>query len=86
MACYKYVILLSRDVTQVTGEALESYLKEVRIEWVKDWPGQAVLAVTCFYWTVYVSEAIAKGNEAMWAYKKLSDDQISDIVALVRAA
>ena len=64
-------------------ESLEAYLKEVRIDWVKDWPGQTVLAVTCFYWTVYVTEAITKGNDAMWAYKKLNDDQITDIVALV---
>ena len=70
----------------MTGEALEAYPNEDRKEWVKSWPGQAVLAVTCYYWTVFVTEAITKGNDAMWEYKKLCDDQISDIVALVRKA
>ncbi len=49
-------------IFQVTGEALEAYPNEPRADWVKAWPGQAVLCVTCYYWTTLIHKAIQKGN------------------------
>lgn len=40
---------------------MKHYPETLRTEWVRAWPGQAVLAVTQFYWTAYVQEAIKSG-------------------------
>lgn len=69
---------------QVIGEALEAYTKRVRIEWVTEWPGQSVLAVTQKFWTSYIHEAINKGGNALREYLEVNNDQINDIVTLVR--
>lgn len=66
------------------GEALEDYNKTPRGEWVRAWPGQAVLAVTAKYWTDFVHESIRKGPQALEEYLTLNNSQIDEIVALVR--
>lgn len=47
---------------QVIGQALVAYPNESRVEWVKRWPGQAVLCVTCYYWTTFVHKSINNGT------------------------
>jgi len=42
-----------------------AYLKEPRVDWVRAWPGQAVLAVSQFYWTAGVQEAIKEGGNVI---------------------
>ena len=66
------------------SEALEAYPKRPRIEWVREWPGQAVLAVTQKFWTAFIHEAINKGGNALREYLEVNNDQINDIVRLVR--
>ena len=66
------------------GEALEAYPEAERGEWVKLWPGQAVLAVTCFYWTSLIHESIRKGQAALEDYLTLNNKQIDEIVKIVR--
>ena len=66
------------------SEALEAYPKRPRIEWVGEWPGQAVLAVTQKFWTAFIHEAINKGGNALREYLEVNNDQINDIVRLVR--
>ena len=68
----------------MTGEALEAYVVSDRKEWVKQWPGQCVLAVTAKYWTDYIHQAIRKGGTALYDYLQLNNAQISDIVEMVR--
>lgn len=69
---------------QVIGESLVDYIKSPRGDWVKMWPGQAVLAVAQYYWTIYVHEAIRGGKDKMKEYLQLNNDQIDQIVAIVR--
>ena len=69
---------------QVIQEALENYTQCERNEWVKKWAGQAVLCVSQLYWTTYVEEALRKGGNAMQEYLELNNDQINEIVAMVR--
>lgn len=69
---------------QVIQESQEAYVKEPRGEWVKNWPDQAVLCVTQKYWTTYVHEAIRNGPKAMQDYLDLNNEQITEIVAIVR--
>ncbi|EDO27809.1 predicted protein, partial [Nematostella vectensis] len=65
-------------------EAMEAYLKEERVKWVRDWPGQTVLCVTQYYWTAEVHKAIRGGQKQLDQYLQQNNSQIDDIVTLVR--
>ena len=46
-------------------------MEQVRHEWVKNWPGQVVLAVTQMFWTLEVQQAIDEGgSNGLRAYSK----------------
>ena len=49
-----------------------------------EWPGQAVLAVSQKYWTSKIHEAIKSGHKDLADYLELNNNQIDEIVALVR--
>uniref|UniRef100_A0A7N8YL38 Dynein, axonemal, heavy chain 7 n=1 Tax=Mastacembelus armatus TaxID=205130 RepID=A0A7N8YL38_9TELE len=72
----KWLLELENGMTaslhKVIGEAIKAYPTELRINWVRAWPGQTVLCVSQVYWTKYIHEAINLGQK------------IDDIVALVR--
>ncbi|XP_026109897.1 LOW QUALITY PROTEIN: dynein heavy chain 7, axonemal-like [Carassius auratus] len=72
------------SIHKVIGEAFEAYPKDLRINWVRAWPGQTVLCVSQVYWTKDIHEAIAKGPKALQAYLEQNNAQIDDIVTLVR--
>uniref|UniRef100_A0A8C4ETJ4 Dynein, axonemal, heavy chain 7 n=1 Tax=Dicentrarchus labrax TaxID=13489 RepID=A0A8C4ETJ4_DICLA len=63
---------------KVIGEAIQAYPNELRINWVRAWPGQTVLCVSQVYWTKDIHEAIKSGQKVNKCL------QIDDIVALVR--
>uniref|UniRef100_A0AAR2JMD6 EF-hand domain-containing protein n=1 Tax=Pygocentrus nattereri TaxID=42514 RepID=A0AAR2JMD6_PYGNA len=73
-----------KSLHKVIGEAIEAYPQNLRINWVREWPGQTVLCVSQVYWTKHIHEAIAKGPQALEAYLHQNNNQIDDIVALVR--
>ncbi|XP_078119357.1 dynein axonemal heavy chain 7 [Sander vitreus] len=69
---------------KVIGEAIQAYPNDLRINWVRAWPGQTVLCVSQVYWTKDIHEAISSGQKALDAYLVQNNRQIDDIVALVR--
>ncbi|TDH07133.1 hypothetical protein EPR50_G00120640 [Perca flavescens] len=69
---------------KVIGEAIQAYPNDLRINWVRAWPGQTVLCVSQVYWTKDIHEAISSGQKALDAYLAQNNRQIDDIVALVR--
>ncbi|XP_071037846.1 dynein axonemal heavy chain 3 [Parasteatoda tepidariorum] len=71
-----------RSMRDVIGKSMLSYPELPRTEYVLKWPGQVVLCVSCIFWTAEVSEAIA--NNAVEQYRLKCNQQIDDIVALVR--
>lgn len=55
-----------------------------RGQWVSQWPGQAVLCVSQKYWTANVHDAVREGLPAMEQYLQVNNDQIEEIVKIVR--
>ena len=55
-----------------------------RVDWVRQWPGQVAICVNQIYWTEEVHEAISNGVQGLKDYHKKLQDQLSDIVTLVR--
>ena len=47
------------------ADSLEAFKVEPRTDWVKKWPGQAVLCVTQKYWTDEVEKALGSGPEVI---------------------
>ncbi|KAF5402027.1 Dynein axonemal heavy chain 7 [Paragonimus heterotremus] len=87
-AVEKWLLELEEDmITSVhlaISNALEDYLQTSRRDWVKAWCGQAVLAGSMYYWTMEVETAIAASHNEMQDYLKTSNQQIEEIVAMVR--
>ena len=53
---------MTQSVRDVIDNAKVDYAEQVRHEWVTQWPGQVVLAVTQMFWTSEVQDAIAAGG------------------------
>jgi len=84
----KWLLELESDMTasvhKVIKESLEVYRSTPRIDWVRQWPGQAVLCVTLTFWTESIHEAIKIGPEAMDEFLAVNNTQIDDVVKVVR--
>jgi len=72
------------SVHKVIAESMADYQKQRRVVWVRSWMGQAVLAVSMFYWTKHIHRSIVEGQKALEDYLQLNNDQINEIVELVR--
>ncbi|XP_062929153.1 dynein axonemal heavy chain 3-like [Mobula hypostoma] len=74
--------VMKTSLAGVMQRALAACPQVSRDQWALGWPGQVVLACSIVYWTTAVSQAITQ-NELKGFLKK-SNEQIEDIVALVR--
>ncbi|CAF3434426.1 unnamed protein product [Rotaria sp. Silwood1] len=72
------------SVHKVISESIVDYQKRRRVIWVRSWMGQAVLAVSMIYWTQHIHRSIIEGQKSLEAYLQLNNDQINEIVELVR--
>lgn len=67
-------------------ESWKAYKHLPRTQWVQEWPGQIVLAVSQVYWTGEVTEAINSGeDQTVQAYMDELKQNLQDIVALIRS-
>ena len=77
--------IMTQSVRDVIEVARDDYPKNIRHDWVKNWPGQVVLAVTQLFWTSEVQEAIDEGGSVQLAkYGVRLQDDLMKIVELVR--
>ncbi|XP_039631019.1 dynein heavy chain 3, axonemal [Polypterus senegalus] len=74
--------MMLRSVRQVIEDGILAYVEVPRKKWVLQWPGQVVICVSSIYWTSEVSEAIQANK--LQEYLRKSNEQINDIVELVR--
>nr|CAH8846959.1 unnamed protein product [Trichobilharzia regenti] len=77
----KVMVMSVRDVI---AAAREAYGDERRDLWVCHWPGQVVLCVSQIYWTLEVHESLSYGVKGLENYHEKLDEQMADIVRLVR--
>jgi dynein heavy chain len=75
---------MKSTVRLTINKALLAYTQTIRHEWVVQWPGQAVLAVSCTFWTTEMTEAIKQYPKGLPAYLNKCNGQIEKIVSLVR--
>ncbi|KAM6924384.1 dynein axonemal heavy chain 12 [Xenentodon cancila] len=76
--------VMLRSVRDVVARSRVAYSETVRKQWVKEWPGQVVLCTSQIFWTLEVHEAIRAGAAVLKNYYKQLQNQLSDIVELVR--
>ncbi|KAI9530578.1 hypothetical protein NQZ68_000068 [Dissostichus eleginoides] len=76
--------LMLRSVRDVVARSRLDYAETARSQWVKEWPGQVVLCTSQIYWTLEVHEAIRSGADGLKNYSQQIQNQLTDIVELVR--
>jgi len=75
--------IMRKTLRQLCSESLKDYAKTKRTTWVGNWPGQIILAVDQIDWTSGVENSIKK-NGGLQNYIQILNDQIEEIVQLVR--
>uniref|UniRef100_A0A8C4T2P1 Dynein axonemal heavy chain 12 n=1 Tax=Erpetoichthys calabaricus TaxID=27687 RepID=A0A8C4T2P1_ERPCA len=76
--------VMLRSVQDVIARSRLTYAESARKEWVKEWPGQVVLCTSQMFWTIEVHEAIKSGPQGLKNYYDHLQNQLNDIVELVR--
>jgi hypothetical protein len=73
------------NLRSVMASSVAAYPATPRIQWVLQWPGQAVLAVTGIYWTKSIADALASGTPgSLQGVAEENTKNLADIVTLVR--
>ena len=54
--------VMIKSLCDVTVDSVKAYPLTPRDQWVLDWPGQIVIAVSTIFWTKDVTNAIIKGT------------------------
>ena len=78
--------MMLKSVRQQMIMGIDDYLTCSRSEWMQKWPSQIVINASQLYWTKETEEALAeKGNAGLYEYLQQCEQQLSDIVTLVRS-
>lgn len=75
---------MKTTIHSVIEKALVAYRQTVRQDWVVQWPGQVVLAVSSTYWTTEMVQAIRQYPNGLSTYLDKCNWQIEKIIKLVR--
>ncbi|XP_040909250.1 dynein heavy chain 12, axonemal [Toxotes jaculatrix] len=76
--------VMIRSVRDVVARSRVAYAETARSQWVKEWPGQVVLCTSQIFWTLEVHEAIRAGADGLKNYYQQLQNQLNDIVEMVR--
>ncbi|ESN95105.1 hypothetical protein HELRODRAFT_102708 [Helobdella robusta] len=76
------VMLMS--IKHVIQQSNAAYLKESRVHWVMNWPGQVILCVSQIHWTAGVHRSIKE--RTLNEFETHLNKQLSEIVELIRGS
>jgi dynein heavy chain len=76
--------MMLQSVHNTVVQAFEAFTQSEREKWVLEWAGQVVIAVSQIFWTLGMEKAITEGKQAMEAFLKKSNDELNEIIKLVR--
>mmetsp|Transcript_43579 Transcript_43579/g.42091 ORF Transcript_43579/g.42091 Transcript_43579/m.42091 type:complete len:154 (-) Transcript_43579:804-1265(-) len=77
---------MRQSLWRICRDAMMAYPNPQRVDWVRNWPGQIVLAANQIHWTTGVEDAIKDVQHGgLEQYEQLLQEQIEDIVKLVRS-
>ncbi|KAM9343831.1 dynein axonemal heavy chain 12-like [Pholidichthys leucotaenia] len=76
--------VMLRTVRDVISRSRLAYAETARKQWVTEWPGQVVLCTSQIFWTWEVHEAIRAGGDGLKKYYQHLQNQLNDIVELIR--
>ena len=76
--------MMLNSVQNIIKLAYEAFTKTPREKWVLNWPGQVVIAVSQIFWTLELEVAITKGKAAMQSFLEKSNQELNEIIKLVR--
>ena len=68
-------------VKDVLRKSFDDLAHTPRLQWVGQWPGQAVLAVDCMYWTHNTARAIVRSTLDQYA-QQLTDELLQVCCAM----
>ena len=78
-------VMMRKSIKSILSEAIIDYVKKPRTKWVRDWPGQIVIAASQTHWTQQVEDAFRnKSDGGMASLAAKLSNQLQDLVALVR--
>ena len=76
--------MMLKSVQHTVKLAYEAFTKTPREKWVLEWPGQVVIAVSQIFWTLGLEQAISKGKHAVEEFLTKSNEELNEIIKLVR--
>lgn len=75
---------MRKSVRHMVYQAILAYPIKTRTVWVLEWPGQTVLCVDQLYWTQQVEEAMLKKVAGLKRYLDQCQEELKDIILLIR--
>ncbi len=78
--------VMKETIQEQLVKGTESYPRALRHDWVLNWPGQVVLAVTQIFWTKNVASALPKGQDRVQAVLEDCNAALQRIVLMVRGS
>lgn len=75
---------MRKSVHHAVHQAIIGYHIKKRTIWVLEWPGQTVLCVGQTYWTQQVEEAMLQGVNGLQRYLDQCQQELHDIILLIR--
>ncbi|KAG5475488.1 hypothetical protein LSCM1_03608 [Leishmania martiniquensis] len=77
--------VMKATVRDQLRQAIGDYTQRKRTEFVRAWPGQVVIAVCSFFWTMEATQAMtAEGTVGLTTYHEKCVRQLDDLILLVR--
>lgn len=66
-------------------QSIGDYATRKRVDFIRSWPGQVVIAICCYFWTMEATKAMSEeGTVGLMTYHETCIHQLEDLIRLVR--